>query len=114
MPEPYLLAIDTATAVISMALHDGISLVAEVTWLAAGHHTQVLPPMLHAMLERAKVAPRQLIAIALALGPGSYTGLRIGMSFAKGIALACDPPIPLIGVPTLDILVAAQPHRADR
>lgn len=114
MPEPLILAIDTATSVISLALHDGVSLIAEMTWQAAGHHTQELPPMLHSILDRAGVQPQQLGAIALALGPGSYTGLRIGMSLAKGIALACDPPIPLVGVPTLNILTAAQPHLADQ
>jgi tRNA threonylcarbamoyladenosine biosynthesis protein TsaB len=109
-----ILAIDTATTAISLALHDGSTLIAERTWRAPGHHTVGLSPGLHGMLEHAGVKVRDVQAIAVALGPGSYTGLRIGMSLAKGIALTCNPPIPLIGVPTLDIVAAAQPHQAER
>jgi tRNA threonylcarbamoyladenosine biosynthesis protein TsaB len=109
-----ILAIDTATAAISMALHDGSAVIAERTWRAPGHHTVELSPGLYGMLEHAGVKVRDVQAIAVALGPGSYTGLRIGMSLAKGIALTCNPPIPLIGVPTLDIVAAAQPHQAER
>jgi tRNA threonylcarbamoyladenosine biosynthesis protein TsaB len=108
-----ILAVDSATAAISLALHDGSAVISERTWRAPGHHTVELSPALYAMLDKAGVKLRDVEAIAVALGPGSYTGLRIGMALAKGIALTCDPPIPLIGVPTLDILAAAQPHRAD-
>jgi tRNA threonylcarbamoyladenosine biosynthesis protein TsaB len=108
-----ILAIDSATAVLSLALHDGSAVIAERTWRAPGHHTVELSPGLHGMLEHAGVKVSGVQAIAVALGPGSYTGLRIGMSLAKGIALTCNPPIPLIGVPTLDIVAAAQPHQAD-
>lgn len=105
-----ILAIDTATSTISIALNHSQQVISETTWLAVGHHTQELPPMVDAMLRRAGHSTQALSAIAVALGPGSYTGLRIGMSFAKGIALACNPSIPLIGVPTLDIIAYAQPH----
>lgn len=108
-----ILAIDTATAPISLALHNGREVIGEITWRAPGHHTMELPPAVDALLARAHVTPAELKAIAVALGPGSYTGLRIGMSLAKGIALTCNPPLPLIGVPTLDILAAAQPHETD-
>src|SRR5688572_4220360 len=97
-----VLAIDTATAVLSLALHNGHEVISEITWRAPGHHTQEVPPRVQEILQQAGFEPRDLTAIALALGPGSYTGLRIGMSLAKGIAMACDPPIALIGVPTLD------------
>jgi tRNA threonylcarbamoyladenosine biosynthesis protein TsaB len=59
------------------------------------------------MLAKTRLKPAELGALAVALGPGSFTGLRIGLALAKGLALAQE--IPLIGVPTLDILAAGQP-----
>jgi tRNA threonylcarbamoyladenosine biosynthesis protein TsaB len=109
-----ILAIDTATSAISLALHNGTEVLAEMTWRAPGHHTMELSPAVQEILNRAGVRPPDLRAIAVALGPGSYTGLRIGMSLAKGIALTCNPPIALIGIPTLDITVSAQPHLSPR
>jgi tRNA threonylcarbamoyladenosine biosynthesis protein TsaB len=103
-----LLAIDTATRTISLALHDGERVWAEQTWATRDHHTVELAPTVAAMLAHAGLAACQLEGVAVTLGPGSFTGLRIGMGFAKGLALACATP--LIGVPTLDVLVAAQGH----
>jgi tRNA threonylcarbamoyladenosine biosynthesis protein TsaB len=73
-----------------------------------------LAPAVHDLMARAGISARDLTAIAVVQGPGSYTGLRIGMSLAKGLALAQTLPIPLIGFPTLDVLAAAQPHTVDR
>lgn len=109
-----ILAIDTATRNVSLALHDGSQVVTESTWRTANHHTVELTPALDAMLARSGVSVAHLGALAVTLGPGSYTGLRIGLSLAKGIALAASPPLPLVGVPTLDVVAAAQPHRASR
>ncbi len=105
-----ILALDTATRVVSLAVHDGHEVIAESTWRTANHHTVELASAVEAILARAESPPRALRAIAVALGPGSYTGLRIGLSLAKGMSLAAVPPIPLIGIPTLDIAAAAQPH----
>jgi tRNA threonylcarbamoyladenosine biosynthesis protein TsaB len=105
-----ILAIDTATRATSVALHDGQQIAAEMTWLTENYHTVELAPTVAGLLERVNVTPADLAAIALARGPGSFTGLRIGMSFAKGLALSASPPLPLIGVPTLDITAASQPH----
>ncbi|MEN8098472.1 MAG: tRNA (adenosine(37)-N6)-threonylcarbamoyltransferase complex dimerization subunit type 1 TsaB [Chloroflexota bacterium] len=99
-----LLAIDTATRVLSLALHDGDRVVGELTWQSANYHTVELTPSVAAMLQQAAITPSDLKAVAVAIGPGSYTGLRIGLAVAKGLALAHS--IPLIGVPTLDIVVA--------
>lgn len=107
-----LLAIDTATRVISLALHDGERIVAESSWETANHHTVELAPAVQAMLTRAGLESRQLTAIAVALGPGSFTGLRIGLGFAKGLATSLN--LPLLGIPTLHILTAAQPSQAER
>lgn len=102
-----ILAIDTATRMIGMALHDGNQVRAECMWLAGRKHTVNLAPELAMMLRRNEIAISDLTGVAIASGPGSYTGLRIGMALAKGLALAHN--LPLAGVPTLDILAAAQP-----
>lgn len=107
-----LLAIDTATRAVSLALHDGARVLAESTWTTANHHTIELTPAVGELLGRSRITVRDLTGLAVALGPGSYTGLRIGLSLAKGIALGAAPPLPLIGVPTLDIVAAAQPPLA--
>lgn len=109
-----ILAIDTATRSVGLALHDGFSVVAEATWHTANNHTVELTPALQTMLRQTGTPISALTGIAVTLGPGSYTGLRIGMSLAKGIALAASPPLPIVGVPTLDVVAMAQPHRADR
>jgi tRNA threonylcarbamoyladenosine biosynthesis protein TsaB len=109
-----LLAIDTATRTISLALLADHELIAESSWRTAENHTVELAPAVDAMLKQAGVAPIDLRAVAVTLGPGSFTGLRIGMSVAKGLALAAAPPLPLIGVPTLDVTAAGQPHIVDR
>ena len=102
-----LLAIDTSTAQVGVALIDGGQLVAETIWNSRVHHTIELAPAVSALLERANARPRDLRAIGVAIGPGSFTALRVGMAFAKGLALARK--IPVIGVPTLDVLAGGQP-----
>lgn len=104
-----LLAIDTSTQWIGLALFNGAQVMAESLWQARGRHTVELAPAIRDLLTRSGVAQTQLRVIAVALGPGSFTGLRIGLAVAKGMALALR--IPVVGVPTLDILVAAQPLR---
>jgi tRNA threonylcarbamoyladenosine biosynthesis protein TsaB len=106
-----LLALDTATRTLSLALHDGQSVLAEHTWRTADRHTVELAPNTERLLSRANVEPRALRAIAVALGPGSYTGLRIGLGFAKGLSLA--NALPLIGVPTFEIVLHAVAPRPE-
>lgn len=102
-----ILAIDTATDWVGLALHDGGSVLAEFGW--RNHRTQTieLAPAVAQLWSRAGVTSDDLAAIAVAIGPGSYTGLRVGLAVAKGIALG--QKLPLIGVPTLDIVAAAVP-----
>ncbi|MEY4233335.1 MAG: hypothetical protein RL635_302 [Chloroflexota bacterium] len=102
-----LLAIDTASEQISVALASATQVLAEHSWRSANHHTAELAPMAARMLQSAGLTAADLSAVAVAIGPGSYTGLRIGLAFAKGLALAQE--LPLIGVPTLDIIAHAQP-----
>jgi len=102
-----LLALDTATRLASIALYDGQRLLSEATWHSAQQHTVELMPRVVEMLQQAELTPRALSAVAVALGPGSFTGLRVALSVAKGLAVAHD--LVLLGVPTLDIV--AYPHR---
>jgi tRNA threonylcarbamoyladenosine biosynthesis protein TsaB len=106
-----LLALDTATRLISLALHDGQTLLAESTWQSANTHTLELAPQVALLLRRAGLEAARLRGVAVALGPGSYTGLRIGLGFAKGLALAQG--LALLGVGTYEALLRAQPPRAE-
>jgi tRNA threonylcarbamoyladenosine biosynthesis protein TsaB len=103
-----ILAIDTATKWTGLALHDGRTLVAESGWYSAHNQTVELAPAVIQMLDRSALSAADLSAVAVAIGPGSYTGLRIGLGFAKGLSLANQ--LQLIGVPTLDILASALPR----
>lgn len=100
-----ILAIDTATRWLGLALHNGTAVLVETGWRCLNNHTIELTPALHDMLARASLTAADLSGIAVAIGPGSYTSLRVGLSVAKGLALANQTP--LIGVSTLDILAAA-------
>jgi tRNA threonylcarbamoyladenosine biosynthesis protein TsaB len=102
-----LLAIDSSTRVLSIALHDGLAIIAESTWNTANRHTVELTPAIQYLLERSQRAISDLTVLAVSQGPGSFNGLRIGFSVAKGLAMALN--IPLIAIPTLDIIAAAQP-----
>jgi tRNA threonylcarbamoyladenosine biosynthesis protein TsaB len=106
-----LLALDTATRNISLALHDGSQIAAEQTWHSLDNHTMELAPAVQRMLRQAGVAAHDLAGVAVSLGPGSFTGLRIGLGLAKGLALA--QRMPLLGVPTLEALALAQPPRPE-
>src|SRR3990172_5808575 len=105
-----LLAIDTATQAASLALYDEDCVRAEVTWQSTGRHTSELMPRIVWMIEQASSAMSDLTGLAVSIGPGSFTGLRVGLAVAKGLALAND--LPIVGVPTLDVI--AQAHAAHR
>lgn len=102
-----LLAIDTSTAQIGLGLYDGVQVAGECVWHSGLHHTQELAPALAELLRRVELKMDQLRAIGVAIGPGSFTSLRVGLAFAKGLALARH--LPVIGIPTLDILAASMP-----
>ncbi|MDD2921098.1 MAG: tRNA (adenosine(37)-N6)-threonylcarbamoyltransferase complex dimerization subunit type 1 TsaB [Anaerolineales bacterium] len=102
-----LLAIDTSTAQVGLALYDGNQILGEMTWTTKRHHTTELAPALAGLLARSGATMNLVNALGVAIGPGSFTSLRVGLSLAKGIALARH--IPLIGIPTLDIIASAQP-----
>lgn len=101
-----LLALDTATRDSGIALYQEDTLVAELNWRSADSQTTELMPRLAQLLAWHNLSPANLSGLAVSLGPGSFTGLRIALSAAKGLALAHD--LPLVGVPTLD--ATAYPH----
>lgn len=104
-----LLAIDSSTQTVGIALFDGSQVVGEVTWLSRGHHTVELSPAIDELCKKCGINFAQLKGLAVASGPGSFTSLRIGFALVKGLALALH--IPAVAIPTLDILVASQPLR---
>jgi tRNA threonylcarbamoyladenosine biosynthesis protein TsaB len=107
-----LLAIDTATRMAGLALYDPVAgrVLGEEAWYSVNNHTVELTPRLVRLLEQQGLSPTDLSGLSVSLGPGSFTGLRIGLGVAKGLALACS--LPIVGVPTLDVV--AQPHMAQR
>lgn len=102
-----LLAIDTSTRTVGLALYNGFQVLSESVWTSRDYHTVELAPAVREALKKAGVSPNSLDALAVAIGPGSFTGLRIGLAFVKGLAMVRR--LPIVGVPTLDFLAAAQP-----
>ncbi len=107
-----LVAIDTSTKLSGLALFDGERVLAEENWHSADSHTVQLMPRLVRMMETLGLAPDALEVVAVALGPGSFTGLRVGMAVAKGLALSLG--IDIVGVPTLDFLTYQFAHQSRR
>jgi tRNA threonylcarbamoyladenosine biosynthesis protein TsaB len=102
-----LLAIDTSTRNIGIAIYDGIQVLCEYIWISHDYHTVELAPAVTDTLSRAGIKIQDVKLLAVATGPGSFTGLRIGMALAKGIALARH--LPIIGIHTLDVVAESQP-----
>lgn len=102
MSSPLLLAIETATNVCSVAVAHGDHVIVEMTLRRPRAHAETLVPMMADALRYSGVDRRDLSAVVVSMGPGSYTGLRIGVSTAKGLAMAVGKK--LIGVPSLDAL----------
>jgi len=96
-----LLALDTATRQAGLALYDGQMVRAESTWHAGRYHTEWLTSAIQHTLTRLRASMQDLSAVAITIGPGSFTGLRVAMSLAKGIAAARE--LPIIGIETLDV-----------
>src|SRR5687767_13839690 len=102
-----LLAVDTSTSQVGLALYDAAQVFGEYAWRSSQRHTVELAPAISDLLRRCGVTMEDVRALGVALGPGSFTSLRVGLALVKGLALARH--LPLIGIPTLDILAAAQP-----
>ena len=102
-----LLAVDTSTAQVGLAIYDGSQVIGEYAWRSTQRHTVELAPAIFELLKRCGLTMEDVQALGVALGPGSFTSLRVGLSLAKG--LAPSRHVPLMGIPTLDILATAQP-----
>ena len=99
-----LLAFDTSSPTVSVALHDGQTLLAERTSAQSMKHGEQLAPLLAEVLGAAGVDRRELTAIAVGVGPGPFTGLRVGLVTARTLALVLG--IPVHGACSLDVLAA--------
>ena len=103
-----LLAVDTSNEWMGLAVYDGEQVVGERAWKSGQHHTVELAPAIQELMASKNLKMENITAVGVAIGPGSFTSLRVGLALAKGIAFARN--IPLIGIPTLDILARAQPE----
>lgn len=102
-----ILGIETATLVSSVAVATADTLLAEITLQTKKTHSELLMPHIAKLLDSAGVKKTDLKAVAVSIGPGSFTGLRIGLATAKTLAYALK--IPLIGVPTLAAMAYGVP-----
>jgi len=97
-----LLAFDTATPLVTVALHDGEQVVVELTAERAMKHAEQLAPLIEQALDRAGIVRQDVTAIAVGVGPGPFTGLRVGLVTARTLGYALD--VPVYGVCSLDVL----------
>lgn len=97
-----VIAIETATVVGSIAIVDPARVISEITLNIRATHSEKLMAAIDRLLCGAGLAVEDMDGIAVSIGPGSFTGLRIGLSTAKGLSYASGKP--LIGIPTLDAL----------
>ncbi len=102
------LSIDTASEIASVALSQKGALLAEITWRCRRNHTVELLPTIDRLLAHVSASKQELTALFVCIGPGMYTGLRVGVSTAKGLAFALG--LPLVGVGRLEL--DAYPHAA--
>lgn len=105
-----LLAIDTSTVLTGLACYDQCGLLGESVWQSGRNHTAQLLPQLDMLLRHLERGADELKAVAVARGPGSWSGLRAGMSLAKGIALAGG--LVLLGIGTLDAIAYQHQYAA--
>ena len=113
MTQPLILHIETSGEYCSVALSQGPNILSVINSTEKNNHSTALAPDAQRLLGTHDIEPEHLHAISVSGGPGSYTGLRVGVSFAKAMCFALD--IPLIAVDTLESLaVAARKAMHDR
>jgi tRNA threonylcarbamoyladenosine biosynthesis protein TsaB len=99
---PLLLALDTSSAAVTVAVHDGSSVLAERSQLDARRHAELLAPTIAEVLAAAGLVPADLTCVVTGVGPGPFTGLRVGVVTARVLGAALD--LPVHGVCSLDAL----------
>lgn len=99
-----VLAIDTSNYVMGVSLIDGNTVVGEMITNLTKNHSVRLMPAVEQLLQECNVKPKELQKIIVAAGPGSYTGVRIGVTVAKTLAWSLQ--IPIVGVSSLEVLAA--------
>lgn len=97
-----ILSIETSTRVGSVAIIEDEHLIAEYILNVVSTHSERLLPSIDQILKDSQLTVRDIEGFAVSLGPGSFTGLRIGISTVQGLALAAEKGV--VGVPTLDVL----------
>ena len=97
-----LLSLETSTDVCSVALHEGNRLLVSAELHMSQAHASKLAPLIQQVLVMSETKPAQLLGVAVSAGPGSYTGLRIGTSTAKGLCYALG--VPLLSATTTDVM----------
>jgi tRNA threonylcarbamoyladenosine biosynthesis protein TsaB len=100
-----VLGFDTATPAVSVALHDGDRVIAEAFAVDARRHSELLMPMITKVMAEAGAARTELTAVAVGVGPGPYTGLRVGVVTARVLGSVLGVPVP--GLCSLDIMAAS-------
>jgi tRNA threonylcarbamoyladenosine biosynthesis protein TsaB len=101
-----LLAVDTSTSRAGIALYNG-DVLAESVWHAGRDHGRLLMPTIEETMRRLGREPGEIAAVAAARGPGSFTGLRVGLAVARGLAVALG--VPAYGIGSLHVLAAGVP-----
>lgn len=98
MTHPIILAIDTSGTRCDVAIVKGEKLLAQATGMERNTHSEKLITLIDQSLSASTLLRKDLHAVAVSIGPGSFTGLRVGLSAAKGIAMALN--VPILGIPT--------------
>ena len=101
----HIISLETSTTICSVALHKEGLLVASQIYSLEKSHSTLLPGIIHELLNNTEMMMSDIDAFAISSGPGSYTGLRIGVSTIQGLAYALNKPV--ISINTLDVLIAA-------
>lgn len=104
-----LLAFDTSSPTVTVAVHDGADVVVELTSAETMRHGEQLTPLVDDALRRVGITPPDLTAIAVGVGPGPFTGLRVGLVSARTMAHVLE--IPVYGVCSLDVLAVEAVER---
>ena len=99
-----VLAFDTAQGALSAAVHDGEGPLSSAFELRTRGHAEELLPVIETVLAEAALGFSDLDALAVTIGPGTFTGLRVGLAAARGLALALE--LPLVGITTLEAIAA--------